>query len=138
LSGPEGPLTGRREPVSSGATGAPDAKEQEMDTKEQLAPEVQVVNRPSRRGPVAVIAAVLLAGALAIGFAATRSTEPATKTASAISVAAGRTQPATLIHRVSMQGAATTLSVPKGRTQPATTIYRISFSPAPIGSGRAH
>jgi hypothetical protein len=105
-----------------------------MDTKERLTTEAPVVvtRRPSRRGPIALVAAVLVTMALAVGIGATQGTAPGTRPAqTTISVPAGHTQPATLIHRISMQGAADPISVAKGRTQPATEIHRISMRPAP-------
>jgi hypothetical protein len=121
-----------------GATGAR-TEGAEMDTKERLTTEAPIVvrSRGSRKGPVAVIAGVLVTVGLAVGIGVTQTTAPGTRTAqAAISVPAGRTQPATLIHRISMQGAADPISVPKGRVQPATEIYRISMRPAP--AQRAH
>ena len=102
-----------------------------MDTKEQLAPEAPVVlARRSRKGPFALIAAVLVTAAIAVGIGATQGAAPGARPASsAISVPAGRTQPATLIHRISMRP--TQVTVPAGRTQPAARIHRISMRPAP-------
>ena len=101
-----------------------------MDTKEQLAPEAPIVlARRSRKGPFALIAAVLVTAAIAVGIGATQGTPEARPASSAISVPAGRTQPATLIHRISMRPIQVT--VPGGRTQPATRIHRISMRPTP-------
>jgi hypothetical protein len=103
-----------------------------MDTKEQLAPvqhqqqQQQSVARSPRRGPLALTAGVLLTLAIAVGIGATQGTAPTPRSAqTTISVAAGRTQPATLIHRISMRP--TVVSVPAGHTQPATLIHRISM-----------
>lgn len=100
-----------------------------MDTKERLAPEAPViVTRPSRKRPVALVAAVLVAVGLAVGIGASLGTEPASRQAPlAISVPAGHTQPATLIHRISMQSASEGFTVRAGHTQPATKIHRISM-----------
>jgi len=111
-----------------------------MDTKEQLAPvqpqeqEHRVIAGPSRRGPLALMAAVLVTLAIAVGIGATQGTAPVQRSAQTpISVAAGRTQPTTLIHRISMQPPQ--VLVPAGRTQPATLIHRISMQPL---SGPSH
>ena len=113
-----------------------------MDTKEQLAPvqpqqqEHRVIAGPSRRGPLALMAAVLVTLAIAVGIGATQGTAPVQRSAQtpiSVSVAAGRTQPATLIHRISMQPPQ--VMVPAGRTQPATLIHRISMQPL---SGPSH
>ena len=105
-----------------------------MDTKEQVAPEAPVVlTRRSRKGPLALMAAVLVTTAIAVGIGATQGSAPGARPAwSAISVPAGRTQPATLIHRLSMRPPQVTVSA--GRTQPATLIHRISMRPAPAES----
>jgi hypothetical protein len=104
-----------------------------MDTKEQLAPQAPVVvMRPSRRGPFALIAAALATTALVVGIGATQGSAPAPRSAqSAISVPAGRTQPATRIYRIAMRPTEGAISVPAGRTQPATRIHRISMRPVP-------
>jgi hypothetical protein len=59
---------------------------------------------PSRRWLVALIAALALAGGIAVGRVT--AAEPATTTTpafAAVSVAPGHTQPATTIHRIEMR-----------------------------------
>jgi hypothetical protein len=75
-----------------------------MDTTTQVTKVRGTHVSPSRRWLVAGIATFALAGGIAVGRAT--ATEPAATTApasTAVSVAPGHAQPATTIHRISMQ-----------------------------------
>jgi hypothetical protein len=75
-----------------------------MDTTTQVAQVPGSHVSPTRRWLVAGIAALALAGGIAVGRAT--AAEPAgatTPVVPAVSVAAGRTQPATTIYRIAMR-----------------------------------
>lgn len=58
---------------------------------------------PSRRWVIALIAALALAAALAVGIRATARPAASTHGFTAVSIAPGHVQPATTIHRIAMQ-----------------------------------
>ncbi|HEX3300178.1 MAG TPA: hypothetical protein VHW68_08705 [Actinomycetota bacterium] len=75
-----------------------------MDTTTQVTRVSGSHVSPSRRWLVAGIAALALAGGIAVGRAtAAEPAAPATPAFTAVSVAPGHTQPATTIHRITMQ-----------------------------------
>jgi len=72
-----------------------------MDTTQ--ATKVQASHSTSRRWLIALIATVVVAGAIALGVRATAAEPAATTPAVApVSVAPGHTQPATTIYRIAM------------------------------------